>query len=136
MPGIRCAGHKSLAGIDTDQVCRVVQRSEVGYFLDRLDNFICDENRRGELRAAVDDSMADSADLTQRLQNASLLVGQCIQNQADCLVVIRHRDLIEFLAGVISLILISDAGSFHADSLAKALCQKLFRLRIDYLELQ
>ena len=130
------AGHKAHAGVYADQVCRVVKRSQVGYFLDRLDNLVCDNDRGCELLAAVDDSVTYSADLAKRFQNACLLVGQCAQYKADCLIVIGHRDLIEFLSGIVCLILISDAGTVHADSLAKALGQELLGLCIDDLELK
>ena len=84
----------------------------------------------------MDDSVSHSSDLAQRFQNAGLLVGQGAQYKADCLIVIGHRDLVEFLAGIVCLILISDAGTVHADSLAKALSQELLGLCIDDLELQ
>ena len=132
----RCAGHQSLARVDTDQVCGIVKRSQVGNFLDRLYDFIRDDYGRCELLAAVDDSVADCADLAQGFENAGLVIGQRVKHQADCLVVIGHGDLIDFLAGVISLILVCDAGTVHADSLAKALGKKFLRLSIDDLELQ
>ena len=132
----RCAGHKALAGVYADQVCRVVKRSQIGHFLDRLDNLVCDDYRGCELLAAMDDSVSHCSDLAKRFQNACLLVGQGAQYKAYCLIVIRHRDLIEFLAGIVCLVLISDAGTVHADSLAKALSQELLGLCIDDLELQ
>ena len=51
-------------------------------------------------------------------------------------IVIGHRNLIEFLSGIVCLILISDAGTVHADSLAKTLCKKFLGLCIDDLELK
>ena len=78
----------------------------------------------------------DCADLAQRFEDAGLVIGKRVKHQADCLIVIGHRDLIDFLAGIVSLILVCDAGTVHADSLAKALGKKFLRLSVDDLELQ
>ena len=65
-------GHQSLAGIHADEVGGVVQRSQIGDILDSLNNFISNDSGGSELLAAMDDAVADSADLVERLQNAGL----------------------------------------------------------------
>ena len=113
-----------------------MQRSQVGDFLDGLDDLVGNDDGGGELLAAMDDAVADSADLVEGLQDAGLFIGQGFENQADCLIVIGHRNLIDFLACVGHFILISDDGSVDADPLAKTFCKKSLGLGIDDLEFQ
>ena len=129
-------GHQSLAGINTDQVGGVVQRSKVGDFLDCLDDFVIDQYGGSELLAAMDDTMADCTDLVERLKDACFLVGQCLKYQADCFIVVGHGSLVYFLAGIFNLILISDHRAVDADSLTKTLGKECFGLGVDDLEFQ
>ena len=111
-------GHQSLAGINTDQVGGVVQRSKVGDFLDCLDDFVIDQYGGSELLAAMDDTMADCTDLVERLKDACFLVGQCLKYQADCFIVVGHDRAVD------------------ADSLTKTLGKECFGLGVDDLEFQ
>ena len=61
---LRYAGHQLLAGIDTDQVSRVVKRRKLIAFLDLLQNLIRQKRGSGKLFSAMNDTMANSADFT------------------------------------------------------------------------
>ena len=129
------AGHQLLAGCHADQVGGVVQRRQVRNIFDRLDDFVIDHDRRSEGFAAVDDAVADRADLVEGLDHAGLVIHQGVDDQADGYVMIRNSGIGRLLARAVFDIFISD-GTVDADSLAEALGQEFFRDRVDYLEFQ
>ena len=55
------------AGIDTDQVCRIVERCQIIALLDRPQHFVIDDYRRGKLLSAMYHTVANCIDLVERL---------------------------------------------------------------------
>lgn len=71
---IRNARHQFHAGIDSHQVCRIVQRTEVSALLDNFDYFVIDDNRVCDLHSAVQNAVSDGIYFFQALDDAALLV--------------------------------------------------------------
>lgn len=84
------ARHQFHAGIDSHQVCRIVQRTKVSALLDNFDYFVIDDNRVCDLHSAVCRTRCPMASTFQALDDAALLVYQSVQNHLDCLYVCRH----------------------------------------------
>ena len=55
----RYARHQLFTCIDTDQVCRVVQRCKVVTLCNCFQNLVCDHNGRSKFLAAVYDTVTD-----------------------------------------------------------------------------
>ena len=79
------------------------------------------------------DSVADSANLGQILDNAILRICQCFQYQRNALLMIRLVDLCDLLLAASLLV---REHAVNADTLAKAFCQNRFGIGIDQLILQ
>ena len=56
---VRNARHQFHAGIDSHQVCRIVQRTKVSALLDNFDYFVIDDNRVCDLHSAVQNAVSD-----------------------------------------------------------------------------
>ena len=67
-------GHQLLAGTDTNQICRVVKRSQVIALLDGLHGLIGQKGRGRELLAAMYDTVSNGTNLIQALNNAGLFI--------------------------------------------------------------
>ena len=129
----RSLRHQLLAGTDTDQVCRVVKRSQVVALLDSLDSLFRKQRGGRELLAAVYHTVSYGANLGKALNNARLLIGEGIQNHLDRLGVGRHRrNRNLFLAAGR---LVSNLASLNSDSLAEALCKDCLCVGVDELVL-
>ena len=74
------------------EVRRIVQRRQVGETLDRGDHFRRDQDRTGELLAAVDHAMPDRADLLGGFQD-SVRPGQRFENQGHAFLVVGNLAL-------------------------------------------
>ena len=95
------AGHNVLACLDTNQVCRVVQRSQGDALLDALHNLTVDDDRVGKLLTAVNHAVTHCVDLVRALDDAVMVVLQDIQHLLDGDLVIGqiHVSVEEVLTG-------------------------------------
>ena len=127
------AGHKLHAGVDTDEVRRVVKRSKVAALFDALNNFVVDDNGGREFLAAVYDTMTYCTDLGEILNHAVLGICEGCKHVLDCYFVIRKRifknNLLAAGGGVLQT-------AVNADTLAKTYGQSLLGLGVDQLILQ
>ncbi len=71
------------AGFDPGNVRRIVQRRQVLYFLDGVEDLIVDHHRAGEFFAAVHDPVPDSGDVIHAVNDAGLFFNQGLQDQVD-----------------------------------------------------
>ena len=55
--------HDLAAGIDSDQIRRIVKRRQIVTFLNGRNDFRCDDNGTGKLLAAVNDPVSHRIDL-------------------------------------------------------------------------
>ena len=127
--------HNVAAGVDADDVCRVVQGSEGSALLERFHNCIVDAHGGSKLLAAVNDAVADSVDLLHGGDNAVLGAGELVDNSGNCLCVGGHcKILIKYgLAAYQGAVL---EVAVDADALAKALSHDRLGLHVDKLILQ
>ena len=127
--------HNVAAGVDADDVCRVVQGSEGSALLERFHNCIVDAHGGSKLLAAVNDAVADSVDLLHGGDNAVLGAGELVDNSRNCLCVGGHCNiLIKYgLAAYQGAVL---KVTVEADTLAKALSHYRLGLHVDELVLQ
>ena len=77
---LRYAGHNSLAGIDADDVRRIVKRSHGRAFFQGFHDFVRNERRSSEFFTAMDDAVADSIDRIHRFDDAAFSVGQNVED--------------------------------------------------------
>ena len=70
---VRNARHQFHAGIDSHQVCRIVQRTKVSALLDNFDYFVIDDNRVCDLHSAVQNAVSDGIYFFQALDDLSLI---------------------------------------------------------------
>ena len=125
--------HNLLALYDTLEVRGVVKRAEVAALLDNSLNFLGNENRARELLAAVEDSVTYRTDLIDGCDNAELRVNEGVKHELERLTVSGKRGL--------GLVILS-AGNLELESglaaylLANTLCDNLFVVHIDELELE
>ena len=126
--------HNVLARADTDQVCRVVQRSQRNASLDCLDNFIIDEDGISKVLAAVYDTMTNSINFGHGLDNAPLLVNQDVDDSADCIGMILHRNVCLVLFFLVRVGV--GQTTINTNSLAQALSQNSLVVHVEELILQ
>ena len=129
--GIR---HQLPAGLDADQVGRVVQGGKVVALLHRGQHFPVQHHGLGELLPAVHHPVSHRADFLQAGHHAGLRVGQSLQHQTDRLGVVRHGGDFSFLLAALTRI--GYHASVDADPLADALGKALLGLCVDELEFQ
>lgn len=77
---LRYAGHNSLAGIDADDVRRIVKRSHGRAFFQGFHDFVRNERGSSEFFTAMDDAVADSIDGIHRFDDAAFSVGQNVED--------------------------------------------------------
>ena len=130
---VRNARHQFHAGIDSHQVCRIVQRTKISALLDNFDYFVIDDNRVCDLHSAVQNAVSDGIYFFQALDDAALLVYQSVQNHLDCLYVCRHCCFCYLFFAVLWLI---NEASVDTDSLTESFCQDVTVVVIDQLEFQ
>ena len=126
--------HDLAAGLNADQVGRIVQRRERDAVLDRLEHLFGDDNAVGEELAAVYHAVADRVDLAHRGDDALFGVEQDVDDRLDRFLMGRHGNvklelLIRLVAGV-------REHAVDTDALAQALGHDLARLGVEQLVLQ
>ena len=127
-------GHQLLAGLDTNDVGGVVQRSQIVALLDTGHDLVGDQHGLGELLAAVNHAVTDSVDLGHGADDAVLSVDQSVQNSLDSLGVSGHSH-ISALNDLLALGLIGKLA-IDTDALAQTLGQDLLSLGVEQLILQ
>ena len=125
--------HQLFAGIYTDQVSRVMKRSQIVAGLNSFDHLIIDYCRTGELLTTVYHTMTYSTNLIQALNSTSLVISQSVKNHRDSFFMSRHRSFCDLLVQAGLLI---GQTSVNTDSLAKTLCQNFFTFGVDQLIFQ
>ena len=126
--------HNLAAGLNTDQVGRVVERRQRYAVLDCLENLLGDDNAVREELAAVYDAVADSVNLAHRRNNALFRIEQYVDNGLDRFLMGRHCDvelelLVRLVAGV-------GQHAVNTDTLAQALGHNLAGGGVEQLVLQ
>ena len=94
---LRNAGHDGFAGVDADDVRRIVERSHSRAFFQGFHDFICNERGSSEFFAAMDDAVADSVDGIHGFDDAAFSVGEDVEDEFDSDLVIRDG-LFDFLS--------------------------------------
>ena len=127
--------HDSLAGVDTGDVGRVVERRKRGALFDRGHNGIVDLDRAGKLLAAVDHAVTDSVDLTHGGDDTVLSAGELVDDSGNRFGMSREREIL-VKHGLVA----DERGVFQmtvdADAFAEALGHDLLGLHVDQLILQ
>ena len=131
---LRYARHSGLTCLNTDQVCRIVQRSEVEALSDDSLNILIYNDRIAVYLSSVQNTMSYCGNLLDIINYTVILVGQCVQNHLNCDLMILHWRLYYII--FLSSRLMSQLRTINTDSLAKSLCQYLLCLRINQLILQ
>ena len=130
------AGHNGLAGLDADDVGRVVQRSQRIALLNGGHDLIGDEDGLGELLATMHHAVAHSVDLLHGADHAVVGVHQSVQHSLNGLGMGGHghvNGVLLFLTGDLGLV---GELAVDADALAQALGQQVAGLGIQKLILQ
>ena len=126
---LRHAGQHLAHSVDTCQVARGVERSQVLQTLDLLDDFVGHNSAILEDLATMCDTVADGSDLFEVFDDANLGVGQSFENNLYTFGVIGYGQLlIVFLA-------VEFMGEFthiKTDSLEKTFCHHLGIVRHIY----
>ena len=111
-------------------------RGERRTCLHRAQHVLVNQDGLGEALAAVDDAVADGADLVHGGDDAVLRVNQRAQHLADRLGVGGHRQLLRVADGSAGQLRLIGKAAVKADALAQPLRQKHTRLRVEQLVLQ
>lgn len=113
--------HDFPAGIDSDKVCRIVERGKVIALLDCLHHLVIDDHGGRELLAAVYDTVSDCINFVQRLDDAVVWIGERVNHKLHCYRVVWHRCLdFDF---VLSRGRVREHASVNADAFAEPLCK-------------
>ncbi len=131
-PYHRGIGHQLPAGIDPDQVGRIVQGCQVIAFFHRLQHLIRDDHGLGEFLSPMDYPVSHGPDLIQVLHHTCGCIGQRLQHQTDGLCMVRHG--CHRLLLLATLWRIRNHAAFNADPLTESLGQTLLRLGVNELE--
>ena len=128
------AGHDGLAGLDAHQVGGIVQRPEREALFDGGFTGIVHQTGFGELTAAVQHAMADSADLAHGIDNTVFRAGELFQNGLDGFLVGREGDV--RLIGGLAVLRLMGQAPVDADALAQTLGQQRLVVHVDKLVLE
>ena len=126
--------HKSLTGLDADDVGGVVQRSQGVALLNSGHNLVGDEHALGKLLAAVNHTVTNRTDLLHGANHAVVRIHQGVEHSLDGLRMGGHSH-IRFLDGLLAVGLIGELA-VNANALAQALSQHLLSLGVEQLILQ
>ena len=126
--------HNVAAGLDADQVGRIVERRKRYAVLDRLEHLFGDNDAVREELAAVYHAVADRVDLAHRGDNALLGIEQHVDDRLDRFLMGRHGNVeLEFLVRLVARV---RQDAVDADALAQALGHDLARIGVEQLVLQ
>ena len=91
---LRHTGQYLAHSVDTSQIAGGVERSQMLEALDLLYHLVGNDGAVLENLAAVGNTVADSADFLQVLDNANLRIGQSLEDYLDTLSVVGNRQLL------------------------------------------
>ena len=111
-----------------------MQRGEGDALSDGGHDIVVNADGSGEFLAAVDDTVADSADLRHVLDHAVLCGGQLIQNCSDGLGMCGHGDVL--IKNGLAVLGFMGEVTVDADALAQAFSQQLLAVHVEQLILQ
>ena len=105
----------SIYCLDAEEVCRIVERSQIAALLNHLKNLIVDDAGIKELHAAMQHPMADGLDFTQVLDDSHLRVGHLGADRRQCLAVLGDvQGFLDLLAvGLVGQLRPLHANAFH-----------------------
>ena len=126
--------HNLFAGVDAHEVCGVVQGAQGDAGADSVLNFGGDKAGCGEADAAVENTVADGADVLHGGDNTGFGIGETLAEDADCIGVGVHVNNGLQLAAVAGSVDVFAA--FNADSFAETLGNDLAFGHIEELILQ
>ena len=127
----RGAWHQLLTCVDSDQVCRVVQRRKVVALFHCFFHFLCNHCGGRKFFSAMYDTVSHRSDLIQALDYTGLRIRQGIDHKLDGLSMGRHCLVRLYLFAACRLI---GQASVNPDPFAESLCQDFLGIRIDQLE--
>ena len=122
------------AGTNALYMCAVVQRCKRDEAFDALDDLFVNENGFAEERASLNDTVADSSDFAQILNDADFTVEKCVLDLLERFSMVRHADFDFLLSAVCRLV--AENAHFKANFLAVSLCKHLLVVHIDQLILK
>lgn len=128
---LRNAFHCGLTRPDSDDVRRIMERSEGHAFLDRFHNLVVDYYGFMESFAAMYDPVPDRRDVIQTVYYAVFFIGQRPDNLRDGRVVILQLYLKDL--GILSRHGLLDKGIVNPDPVAQSFRKNIFILRINQL---
>ena len=126
--------HNFPARVDSDKVCRIVERRKVVTRLDCLQHFVIDDNGAGEFLAAVHNAVPDCIDFIQRLDYAVAGIRKRVNHKLHSHGMIRHRRLDSNL--VLSGRRMREHASVDADALAEPFCEHCLGFAVNELVLK
>ena len=124
------------AGLDADDVGRIMQRRQGGAVLHRLHHLVGDEDGAGEALAAVDHPVTHRVDLLHGGDDAVVRVHQGGQHRLDGLGMGGHGDVRRRHGGLALHLGLIGEFSVNADALAQAFGQQMAGFRVQQLILQ
>ena len=98
--------HDLLCGLDTHDVCGVVEWSQILYGAECLKNFRCNDNALCKLVASMQNTVAYRLDYGHVFDYADFLVGDCLEDELNGLLV-GWAGALDF--GLVALCLVCDA---------------------------
>ena len=130
---LRNARHDSFAGVDADDVRRIVERSHSRAFFQGFHDFICNERGSRKFFAAMDDTVADSIDGIHGFDDATFSIGENVEDEFDSDFVVRNG-LFDFFFLAIPFVCQLRIGK--ADFFDQTFCHYFFIVHVDELVLQ
>ena len=130
---LRNAGHDGFAGVDADDVRRIVERSHSRAFFQGFHDFIRNERGSSEFFAAMDDAVADSVDGIHGFDDAAFSVGEDVEDEFDSDLVIRDG-LFDFF--LLAIPFVGQLRIGKADFFDQTFCHYFFIVHVDELVLQ
>ncbi len=125
--------HQFPAGIDANQVCRIVQGRKVIARFYRRKHLTVDQRRLRKFFTTVHNTVSNGSNFAKTLYYTCFFICQRVQYQTNGICVAAHgRFFFLFFTAVRR---IRNPASFYADSLTKTFCNQLFIVCIDKLEL-
>ena len=129
-PHHRHIGHQLSAGIDSDQIRRIVKRCQIIALFHCRQNFRRQKGGRRKLLSAVHHAVSDCVDLGKTSDGACLIIDQGFEYHLDCLLMSGHIRLCDLLVQPALLVYKSPV---NPDALAQPLCENALALRINQL---
>ena len=112
--------------LDSQDVCRIMKRSEYRAFLKLSHHLVCYELAADELLRTMNYAMSYSLDILKVSKDSELLVKESINDSLDSDCVVCYRHLLDELFLACRLML--DAAHFHSDPLDETFGEEIIYL--------